>query len=120
MDKHLLALLGEAGATGLAKGFSFRYKVFLHAYEEEKSHWNYFRNTRRSVLEFPVFYLFLLIGILSSLMGERAVKYLNKKAEEGAIDFYKKNFEPNSPEIMEILKQEFGHLSLSYRDLRDK
>ncbi|BBG22747.1 hypothetical protein [Sulfuracidifex tepidarius] len=120
MDKYFLALLGEAGATGLAKGFSFRYKVFLHAYEEEKSHWNYFKNFRRSVLESPVFYTFLIIGILSSILGQSAVKFINRKAEEGAIDFYKKNFESNSVEIMQILEQEFGHLSLSYGDLRDQ
>jgi hypothetical protein len=28
MDKYKLALLGEAGAAGLDRGFSIRYKVF--------------------------------------------------------------------------------------------
>ena len=46
MDKYLLALLGEARATGLAKGIYIVRKEerFKNAYLNELSHWNYFKN----------------------------------------------------------------------------
>ncbi|WP_240900133.1 hypothetical protein [Sulfuracidifex metallicus] len=117
MDKYLLALLGEAGASGLAKGFSIRYKAFQEAYLEEKEHWKYFKEFRTSFLEIPVFISLFMLGLLFSFVGERAVRYVNRKAEQGAINFYKERFR-NEEKIKEILNDELKHLSMSYRNLR--
>ncbi|MCY0860079.1 MAG: hypothetical protein OWQ54_06570 [Sulfolobaceae archaeon] len=114
MDKYLIGLLGEAAASGLAKGYSFRYPIFKEAYENERKHWNYFKRFRDSFLEKPFYYAFLLLGFLTSILGLRAVKKLNEIVEKGAIDFYRKNFDvENDPEIHEILNDEIRHLELS-------
>ncbi|AOL16922.1 hypothetical protein BFU36_09620 [Sulfolobus sp. A20] len=114
MDKYLLALLGEAGATGLAKGYSIRYSFFKEAYENEKRHWEYFKRYRRSLLEGPIYVIFLVLGVLTSLLGMSAVKKMNEIVEKGAIDFYVKNFDVEKDvEIKEILRDEMKHLEYS-------
>ncbi len=114
MDKYLLGLLGEAGATGLAKGYSIRYSVFKEAYENEKRHWKYFKRYKRSLLEGPIYFIFLVLGIIISLLGTGAVKKMNEFVEKGAIDFYVKNFDvEKDAEIKEILRDEMRHLEYS-------
>ncbi|BCU69560.1 hypothetical protein [Stygiolobus caldivivus] len=110
MDKYLLALLGEAGASGLAKGiYSVRKEErFKRAYENEIQHWNYFRKYRRNILEKPVYYLLYLVGVITALLGYRAIKYVVNKAESGALDFYIKNFEVKG-DIEKIVEDEKHH-----------
>lgn len=110
MDKYLLALLGEAGATGLAKGiYNVRKEErFKHAYENEMYHWEYFKKYRRSMLEKPVFYLLYVVGVIAALLGYKAIRYVVNKAESGALDFYLKNFEPTG-EIGKIIEDEKHH-----------
>ncbi|WP_256201951.1 hypothetical protein [Sulfuracidifex metallicus] len=80
MDKYLLALLGEAGASGLAKGFSIRYKAFQEAYLEEKEHWKYFKEFRTSFLEIPVFISLFMLGLLFSFVGGKSGQICKQKS----------------------------------------
>lgn len=109
LDKYYIALIGEASAAGLDKGFSFRYKDFKEAYEDECKHWKFFQSFKRSVLEKPFYYSYLVIGVIISLFGLKAVKYVNKIVEERAIDFYIKNF----PDLEWIIKEEKRHYNMS-------
>lgn len=110
MDKYLLALLGEAGATGLAKGIYTVKKSgnFLYAYENELSHWNYFKKFRRSMLEKPVYYALYILGIIVGLLGNKAIKSVVNKVEEQALNFYYENFEIKD-EIAKIVEDEKHH-----------
>jgi len=101
MDKHFLALLGEAGATGLAKG------IYI-TYENELSHWEYFRKFKRSLLEKPVYYTLVVVGILIGVMGMAVIRRVVNKVESQALDFYYKNFEING-EIAKIVEDEKHH-----------
>ncbi|WP_338604075.1 hypothetical protein V6M85_05650 [Sulfolobus tengchongensis] len=113
MDKYKLALLGEASASGLDKGFSIRYKFFEKSYENEISHWRYFQKYRRSIFEKPLYYAFILLGIIISVFGIKAVKRVNEIVERNAINFYKENFDVNDENIGRILRDEETHLSMS-------
>ncbi|BBL46816.1 hypothetical protein [Metallosphaera sedula] len=110
VDKDFLALLGEAGATGLAKGIYLVRKEerFRHAYEDELSHWRYFASKKRSWLELPVYYLLLVLGIFIGALGLGVTKRVVNYLERGAINFYVKNY-PNDDIIKEIVKQEKRH-----------
>jgi len=110
MDKYLLGLLGEAGAAGLARGIYLVKKEgrFLFAYRNEKSHWDYFKQFRRSILEKPTYYLLLVFGILVGLMGNRVIKMVVNKVESQALDFYYKNFKIEG-RIAEIVEDEKHH-----------
>ncbi|BCS92966.1 hypothetical protein [Metallosphaera javensis (ex Sakai et al. 2022)] len=110
VDRDLLALLGEAGATGLAKGIYEvrREERFRHAYEDELSHWKFFRSRKRSRLELPVYYALLLFGILIGTLGMSVTRRVINYLERGAIDFYVKNY-PNDERIMEIVEEERKH-----------
>ncbi|BFH72874.1 hypothetical protein SJAV_08180 [Sulfurisphaera javensis] len=110
MDKYLLALLGEAGATGLAKGIYMIKKEgrFFYAYENELTHWNYFKRFRKSRLEKPVYYLLLFLGIIVGLLGNKAIKLVVNKVEEQALNFYLRNFEVKG-EIEKIVEDEKHH-----------
>ncbi|ARM76740.1 hypothetical protein [Acidianus manzaensis] len=114
MDKYYFALLGEAGASGLAKAFYLRFKKesLKEAYEQEVSHWNYFRKFRRSHLELPVYYSLFLFGIFVSLFGFSFTKRVIKRVERGAINFYEKNFDLTDKRISEILAQEREHMKI--------
>lgn len=113
MDKYFLALLGEAGAAGLDRGFSIRYKVFWDSYLNEKQHWIYFRKYRRSILEKPIYYIFMIIGVVISLLGIGIVKRVNETVEKNAIDFYVKYFDTKDEDIRRILDDERRHLLMS-------
>ncbi|ADX86709.1 ferritin family protein [Saccharolobus islandicus] len=113
MDKYKLALLGEAGAAGLDRGFSIRYKVFHESYLNEVSHWKYFQKYSRSFLEKPVYYAFSILGFVISLFGIEAVKKVNEIVERNAIDFYKSNFNESNEDIKRILEDEEKHFSMS-------
>ncbi|MEM4138140.1 MAG: hypothetical protein QW250_01115 [Sulfolobaceae archaeon] len=110
MDKYLLALLGEAGATGLARGIYLVRKEnrFREAYLNELSHWEYFRKFRRSVLEKPVYILLTIAGVLIGLMGLRVIKFVVNRVEAQALDFYYKNFEIKGY-ILKIVQDEMEH-----------
>ena len=110
MDKYLLALLGEAGATGLAKGIYIVRKEerFHEAYLNELSHWEYFKQFRRSLLEKPVYLLLLILGVVVGAMGKRVIRLVVNKVEEQALDFYYKNFEIKG-EISKIVEDEKKH-----------
>lgn len=114
MDKYYLALLGEAGATGLAKAFYVRFKKdeLKRAYEQELSHWKYFKQFRSSKLELPVYYSLFLFGLLVSLFGFSTVRKVIRKVEEGAIDFYLKNFDPQDLTIRKIIEDERHHMEV--------
>ncbi|MFP3163641.1 MAG: hypothetical protein RXQ75_07425 [Acidianus hospitalis] len=113
MDKYILALLGEAGASGLAKAYYIRYKTthFKEAFEDEQSHWNYFRKYRRSILEKPTYYTLFIFGILTSLLGYNAVKRVIRLVETNAIRFYEKNFVIEG-ELKKILEEEKKHMNV--------
>ncbi|QGA53331.1 hypothetical protein GFS03_01375 [Sulfolobus sp. E5-1-F] len=113
MDKYKLALLGEAGAAGLDRGFSIRYKIFCESYSNEVSHWKYFQKYRRSFLEKPVYYAFSVLGFIISLFGIKAVKKVNEIVERNAIEFYKNNFNQNDEDIKRILEDEEKHFVMS-------
>ena len=113
MDKYFLALLGEAGAAGLDRGFSIRYKVFWDSYLNEKRHWIYFRKYRRSILEKPIYYIFMIIGVIISLLGIGIVKRVNEIVEKNAIDFYVRYFDAKDEDIRRILDDERRHLLIS-------
>ncbi|AAK42331.1 hypothetical protein SULI_14780 [Saccharolobus solfataricus] len=113
MDKYKLALLGEAGAAGLDRGFSIRYKIFRESYSNEMYHWKYFQKYRRSFLEKPVYYVFSILGFIISLFGIEAVKKVNEIVERNAIDFYKNNFNEDDEDIMRILEDEKKHFAMS-------
>ncbi|QXJ34428.1 ferritin family protein [Saccharolobus shibatae] len=113
MDKYKLALLGEAGAAGLDRGFSIRYKVFRESYLNEMSHWKYFQKYSRSLLEKPVYYAFSILGFIISLFGIMTVKKVNEIVERNAIDFYKNNFDESNEEVRKILEDEEKHLTMS-------
>ncbi|MBB5254713.1 hypothetical protein [Sulfurisphaera ohwakuensis] len=110
MDKYFLALLGEAGATGLAKGIYIIRKEerFRIAYENELSHWEYFKKFKRSLLEKPVYYTLFVVGILVGIMGMAAIRRVVNKVESQALDFYYKNFDI-SGEIAKIVEDEKHH-----------
>jgi len=110
MDKYLLALLGEAGATGLAKGIYLVKKEerFLFAYQNEMNHWEYFKQFRRSLLEKPTYYLLLLFGIIVGLLGYKVIRAVVNKVETQALDFYYKNFKIEG-KIAEIVEDEKHH-----------
>lgn len=110
MDKYLLALLGEAGATGLAKGIYVIRKEerFYTAYKNELSHWEYFKKFRRSLLEKPVYYALFFVGILVGIMGMSVIRKVVNKVESQALEFYYKNFEING-EIAKIVEDEKHH-----------
>jgi demethoxyubiquinone hydroxylase (CLK1/Coq7/Cat5 family) len=110
MDKYWLALVGEAGATGLAKGIYLvrREEKFRRAYENELSHWLYFRKFRRSLLEKPVYLGLLVFGVIVALLGKWAVKRVVNWVEKNAIDFYEKNFVIEG-EIKKIYEDEKEH-----------
>ncbi|QIW25232.1 hypothetical protein EWF20_14480 [Sulfolobus sp. S-194] len=110
MDKYLFALLGESGATGLAKGiYLIRKEDRFHiAYENELSHWEYFKRFRRSLLEKPVYYTLFLVGILVGIMGMPIIRKVVNKIESQALDFYYKNFEING-EMAKIVEDEKHH-----------
>lgn len=114
MDKYYLALLGEAGAAGLAKAFYLRFKRdnLKKAYEQELSHWKYFKGFKKSRLELPVYYSLFIFGILVSLFGFSAARKLIKTAESGAINFYLENFDPNDKIIQKILEDEKHHMEV--------
>ncbi|BDC18448.1 hypothetical protein [Acidianus sp. HS-5] len=113
MDKYLLALLGEAGASGLAKAYYVRYKNshFREAFENEVSHWNYFRNYKRSILEKPTYYALFVFGILTSLLGFNVVKKVVRFVENNAIKFYERNFAIDE-DIKKILEEEKKHMNV--------
>ncbi|MBW9140950.1 MAG: hypothetical protein K1T65_04510 [Candidatus Aramenus sp.] len=113
MDKYLLALLGEAGATGLAKAFYLRFKEerLRKAYLQEMSHWEFFRKYKRSPLEMPVYIALLAFGLVVSLFGMGVTRKVIRKVETGAIDFYVKNF-PNDPKVKKILEEEREHMEI--------
>ncbi len=113
MDKYLLALLGEAGATGLARAFYLRFKdeKFRKAYLQELSHWEFFKRYRRSFLERPVYFALLAFGLLVSLFGMSATRRVVKRVETGAINFYLENF-PNDPAVERILEDEREHMEI--------
>ncbi|MEL9970285.1 MAG: hypothetical protein QXR57_04515 [Metallosphaera sp.] len=110
LDKNLVALLGEAGATGLAKGIYVVKKSdkFRKALEEETSHWNFFRAKRRSWLEYPTYFLLLFLGVIVGLLGDRVIRKVINYVETKAIEFYVQNF-PLTGEIMTIVEQEKHH-----------
>jgi len=110
MDKYLLALLGEAGATGLAKGIYIvrKNEKFFVAYKNELEHLNYFRKYRRSFLEKPVYVLLLIFGVLVGLLGAKVIKLVVNYVETRAIEFYRKNFEDNE-DIKKIIEDEMHH-----------
>ncbi len=113
MDKYLLALLGEAGASGLAKAYYVRYKNdhFKEAFENEVSHWNYFRKYRRSILEKPTYFTLFAFGILTTLLGYRVVKKVVRLVEKNAIEFYENNFVIDE-NIKKILEEEKKHMNV--------
>ena len=112
MDKYTLALLGEAAAAGLDRGFSIRYSVFKEYYNNEKQHWEYFRKYKKSILEKPIHYIFMIIGFIISLFGIEVIRRINKIVERNAIEFYIKNFDlTKENDIKWILSDEEKHLS---------
>ncbi len=113
MDKYFLALLGEAGAAGLAKGFYVRFKTekLRKAYLQELSHWSHFRKFRRSTLELPVYYLLFAFGLAVSLFGFKVSRRVIRSAERGAINFYVENFS-GDPEVTKILEDEREHMEI--------
>ena len=110
MDKYLLALLGEAGATGLAKGIYIvrREERFKKAYLNELSHWNYFKKFKSSKLELPTYFSLLVVGVVVGLLGNKMVKRVVNKVEEQALKFYYENFEIKG-EIAKIVEDEKHH-----------
>ncbi|BCU67780.1 hypothetical protein HS7_12170 [Sulfolobales archaeon HS-7] len=113
MDKYYFALLGEAGAAGIAKAFYVRFKKveLRKAYEQETTHWEYFRKFRRSSLEYPVYYVLFITGILISLLGFGVTKRAIRRLEKAAINFYVRNF-PGDKDIEAILEQEREHMRI--------
>ncbi|AWR97942.1 hypothetical protein DFR86_10620 [Acidianus sulfidivorans JP7] len=114
MDKYYFALLGEAGAAGLAKAFYLRFKKseLKDAYEEEVSHWNYFRRFKRSRLEPLVYYALFFFGILVSIFGFNFTRLVIRRVEKAAINFYLKNFDPEDSKISSILEEEKKHMMI--------
>ncbi|MFP3202459.1 MAG: hypothetical protein RXR43_09510 [Sulfolobus sp.] len=110
MDKYLLALLGEAGATGLAKGIYIVRKEerFKNAYLNELSHWNYFKKFKSSKLELPTYFLLLVLGVIIGLLGLKVIRKVVNKVEEQALKFYYENFEIKG-EIAKIVEDEKHH-----------
>lgn len=110
MDKYWLALVGEAGATGLAKGIYLvrKEEKFRRAYINELSHWEYFRKFRRSKLEKPTYFSLLSLGVLVALLGMWAVKRVVNWVERNAVEFYERNFELEG-EIRKIYEDEKEH-----------
>lgn len=113
MDKYKLALLGEAGAVGLARGLRIVYgDVFQESEENEMKHLQYFRRFRRSYLERPIETALTLVAVISRLGGRGFSMFLLRKAEEGAINFYLTRF-GDSDEVKWILEDERRHLRLA-------
>ncbi len=113
MDKYYFALLGEAGATGVAKAFYLRFKSekFRNAYLDELTHWEYFKKYRSSILEKPTYYTLLLVGILISIFGFRITRIAVRRLESAAINFYIKNFSGDK-DIEKILEDEKHHMEI--------
>ncbi|MEM0092693.1 MAG: hypothetical protein QXS44_05890 [Saccharolobus sp.] len=74
MDKYTLALLGEAAAAGLDRGFSIRYSIFKEYYNNEKQHWEYFRKYKKSILEKPIHYIFMNYRFYNIIIRNRSNK----------------------------------------------
>ncbi|NON63355.1 hypothetical protein [Acidianus sp. RZ1] len=110
MDKYYLALLGEAGAAGLARGIYLvrKNERFFRAYKNELSHWEYFKQFKKSYLEKPTYYGLLILGLVVGLMEMRIIKKVVNKVESQALDFYYKNFEIKG-RIAEIVEDEKHH-----------
>ncbi|QKR00782.1 hypothetical protein GWK48_10625 [Metallosphaera tengchongensis] len=113
MDRYYLALLGEAGAAGIAKAFYVRFKLqsLETAYKQELTHWRYFRGFRRSRLEMPVYYTLFAAGILISLLGLNVTKRVIRRLETGAINFYLQNFRDDKS-VEWILEDERHHMQV--------
>lgn len=114
MDRYYLALLGEAGAAGLARAFYIRFKKdeLKRAYEQELDHWRYFKQFRRSILELPVYYALFSLGLFVSLFGFSVTRKVIRKVEEGAIRFYLENFDLQDKVIEKIVEDEKHHMEI--------
>ncbi|AWR93577.1 hypothetical protein [Acidianus brierleyi] len=113
MDKYYFALLGEAGAAGIAKAFYVRFKSekLKESYIQEESHWKYFKKYRRSILEMPTYYTLFLVGIIISLFGFKITRKVIIRLETAAINFYIKNFSIQG-DIEKILEDEKHHMEI--------
>ncbi|AAY81236.1 hypothetical protein [Sulfolobus acidocaldarius] len=113
MDKYYLALLGEAGATGLAKAFYMRFKLkeLEKAYHQELSHWTYFKKFRSSKLEKPIYYALIVFGLLVSIFGLKVTKAVIRRLEAGAINFYLERFSGDK-DVEWIIENEREHMEI--------
>ncbi|AWR98745.1 hypothetical protein [Metallosphaera hakonensis] len=111
MDSDKLALLGEAGATGLARGIYIviREEKFRHALEDELAHWRYFQKRSKSILERPVYFALLLFGIAVALFGRGVTRRVVNYLEAKAIEFYLSHYDLNG-DIKMIVEQEKDHI----------
>jgi hypothetical protein len=116
MDKFTIALLGEAGATGFAKGICkvFKDEEFHRSYENELNHWKYFKKYKRSRIDYVIYIILYIFGILVSIFGKSAVGFVLERIERTAIEFYIKNF-PMNEEIAKIIEDEETHLMLAVK-----